>query len=415
MSRSAIITFLLSLFLNTVNAQLQLESPDKKLKAVLTPGSDPANFVQYRLILAGKTLISSSSIGLKTEMNNGAKFSMLHAKRSSYSSQWKPLWGERNIVPEKYNQIVMSFTSSGQPDVQIVCRMYNEGFAFRYKVFSRDKNEMSFEELSVFNFTPQSVAWFSNTAQGMLSAKTIAESGNNLERPLTVKLQKNVYMALGEAGLVDYPRMKFEGKAGNKIIAKLFENPVLRDSLVSPWRYIIIGNAPGELLSKNYLLLNLNEKSQIANPDWIRPGKVIREVSLTTQGAFNTIDFAASHKLSYILFDAGWYGREDHDSSDASHVALDPLRSKGPLDLQKVIAYGKTKNIGVILYVNRRALERQLDTLLPLYKSWGIKGLKFGFVQVGSGRWTSWLHNAVRKAAAYNMIVDIHDEYRPTG
>jgi alpha-glucosidase len=65
--------------------------------------------------------------------------------------------------------------------------------------------------------------------------------------------------------------------------------------------------------------------------------------------------------------------------------------------------------------VNRRALERQLDTLLPLYKSWGIKGLKFGFVQVGSGRWTAWLHSAVRKAADYNMIVDIHDEYRPTG
>ena len=71
--------------------------------------------------------------------------------------------------------------------------------------------------------------------------------------------------------------------------------------------------------------------------------------------------------------------------------------------------------MGVILYVNRRALERQLDSLLPLYQSWGVKGLKFGFVQVGSQKWTSWLHEAIRKCAKYQMIVDVHDEYRPTG
>jgi alpha-glucosidase len=85
------------------------------------------------------------------------------------------------------------------------------------------------------------------------------------------------------------------------------------------------------------------------------------------------------------------------------------------LNLQEVIQYGNAKGVGVILYVNRRALERQLDTLLPLYRSWGVKGLKFGFVQVGSQQWTSWLHEAIRKCAQYGMVVDVHDEYRPTG
>jgi alpha-glucosidase len=141
----------------------------------------------------------------------------------------------------------------------------------------------------------------------------------------------------------------------------------------------------------------------------------LRESTLTTAGAIHCIDFAASHAIRYISFDAGWYGKEDSDTSDATRVSVDPARSKGPLDLKKVIAYGKKNNIGVILYVNRRALERQLDTLLPLYQSWGIKGLKFGFVQVGSQQWTNWLHEAVRKAAKYKMVVDIHDEYRPTG
>jgi alpha-glucosidase len=41
--------------------------------------------------------------------------------------------------------------------------------------------------------------------------------------------------------------------------------------------------------------------------------------------------------------------------------------------------------------------------------------VKYGFVNVGSQKWTSWLHEAVRKAAEHRLMVDIHDEYRPTG
>ena len=59
--------------------------------------------------------------------------------------------------------------------------------------------------------------------------------------------------------------------------------------------------------------------------------------------------------------------------------------------------------------------QQQLDTLLPLYKKWGLKGVKFGFVQIGNQHWSTWLHDAVRKCAEYEMMVDIHDEYRPTG
>jgi alpha-glucosidase len=85
------------------------------------------------------------------------------------------------------------------------------------------------------------------------------------------------------------------------------------------------------------------------------------------------------------------------------------------LDLHEVIAYAKDRGVDVIVYVNRRALEKQLDEILPLYKSWGIAGVKYGFVNVGSQRWTDWLHDAIRKAAEYQLMVDVHDEYRPTG
>lgn len=127
-------------------------------------------------------------------------------------------------------------------------------------------------------------------------------------------------------------------------------------------------------------------------------------------------DRYAAHGLQYIHFDAGWYGHEYEVSSDATKVNVDPRRnSKGDLDLQEAIRYAKSKDIGVFLYVNHRALERQLDSILPLYKNWGVAGIKFGFVHTGSHRWTTWLHEAVRKCAAYQLMVNIHDDYRPTG
>jgi len=169
------------------------------------------------------------------------------------------------------------------------------------------------------------------------------------------------------------------------------------------------------LLEHDYMLLNLNDPCAIKDVSWIKPGKVIRETTLTTKGGLACVDFAATHGLQFVEFDAGWYGPENDDNSDATTVTVDPKRSPGPLDLQKVIDYGKSKDIGIILYVNRRALEKQIDQIFPLYQAWGVKGVKFGFVQVGSQKWTTWLHQAVEKAADNHLMVDIHDEYRPTG
>lgn len=41
--------------------------------------------------------------------------------------------------------------------------------------------------------------------------------------------------------------------------------------------------------------------------------------------------------------------------------------------------------------------------------------MKYGFVDVGDQYSTAWLHQAIRKAAKYELMVDVHDEYRPTG
>jgi len=396
--------------------KITLSSPDKNIKAIFSYGSNIQSLVSYTLFIGRQQALKKGMIAFDMEALNSANFSLTEVKRKTILSFWQTVYGERKNIPDRYNEVSFQFKSSDKiSQLKIICRAYNEGFAFQYKIFQKNKTIVLDNELSQFEFRGNETAWASSFAQSSIIETKINDIKNVVERPLTVRLNEHLFVALGEAALVNFARMKLASGGNNNLITKLYGKVKGIDSLVSPWRYILAGKNPADLLEKNYLVLNLNEPNQIPDTSWIHPGKVLRESTLTTAGAINCIDFAASHGIRYISFDAGWYGKEDSDTSDATKVSVDPARSKGPLDLKKVIAYGKQKNIGVILYVNRRALERQLDTLLPLYQSWGIKGLKFGFVQVGSQQWTNWLHEAVRKAAKYKMVVDIHDEYRPTG
>ena len=123
-----------------------------------------------------------------------------------------------------------------------------------------------------------------------------------------------------------------------------------------------------------------------------------------------SIDFCAEFGMEYVELDAGWYGPEMKVESDASRVA-----ENRDFNMEEICRYAREKGVGVWLYVNQRALWRQLDTILPVYRRWGVSGVKFGFVQIGSQQWTTWLHDAVKKCGEYGLMVDIHDEYRPTG
>jgi len=85
-------------------------------------------------------------------------------------------------------------------------------------------------------------------------------------------------------------------------------------------------------------------------------------------------------------------GPEVQMTSDATTVA-----ENRDFDIPALTAYAGSKGIGLFVYVNQRALVQQLDEILPLYKKWGIKGIKFGFVHVGNQHWSTWLHQCCKK------------------
>lgn len=332
---------------------------------------------------------------------------------------WQPVYGERSLVTDRYNELELSLQSDeNQKEMTLFVRLYDEGLAFRYAFDTLDFwNCTLTAEKTQFLFNRDCDTWVTGMAQGAYSKTKLTALQGVADRPQVIQVNDRRFVAIGEAALVDYSRMKL-GKSEEGIgVQSVLSGKVNLDlaGYCSPWRYVMVAWHPGQLVQNNDFVLNLNEPNQIQNTSWIKPGEVLREVTLTTAGSFAAIGFAAENNIEYVEFDAGWYGAEEDTLSDATTVTVDPARSKGPLDLQKVIEYADTKNVGIIVYVNKKALHKQLDVILPLYKKWGIKGLKFGFVNVGDQYATAWLHQAIRKAAKYELMVDVHDEYRPTG
>ncbi len=371
---------------------------------------------EYAVHYNGKPLILDSQLGLKlkgdADFTDG--FTIAHASTKHYDNSWKPVTGERSVVRNHYNELLIDLNQRNQPSLQIIFRAYDEGVAFCYQFTEPSGRFEISEELSQFRFTDDHFCWDTKDPQATYRRVPISKAGKNIERPLVVEVNDSPFVALGEARLVDYARLRFKTTAANTFGIELGSTVKVESPYKTPWRYVMIGDTPGELLENNDLIPNLNDPCAIEETSWIKPGKVIR-TELNTEHAKATIDWAKQMGAAHILIDAGWYGPENNMKSDATTVTIDPKRYSGPLDLPAVIDYGKQHGIGIILYVNRRALEQQLDELLPLYQKWGVAGIKFGFVQVGSQKWTKWVHDSVKKCADYQMIVDIHDDYRPTG
>lgn len=394
-----------------------LESPSKNLNADVRV--EHKN-VQISLSAGEEKIVDTQTLQftLDKEIIEG-NWQVINQIRNSVDQTWQPIYGEKSSIPELYNELILSLQSDGnQKEMVLKIRLYNEGVAFQYAFDKMDFwNRVVEAEKTQFLFNKDCPTWVSSNAQSAYSQTKLSALQGAGDRPQVVQINDRRFVAVGEAALVDYSRMKLgKSDAGIGLQSVLSGKVDLaKADYHSPWRYVMVAGHPGELVQNNYFILNLNEPNQIKNTSWIKPGRVIREVTLTTEGSLACVDFAAQHQIEYVEFDAGWYGPENDVKSDASTVTIDPARSKGPLDLHRVIEYAHSKGVGIIVYVNMRALHNQLDQILPLYKKWGIKGVKYGFVNVGDQYATAWLHHAVRKAAKYELMVDIHDEYRPTG
>ena len=418
-----------------------LSSPNGKYQFVF---SQKDGKLTYRLDYVGKHVVEEGELGVNID-NHLVESAMgipvdtnrvwtkgmevTGVEHRSEDNTWKTVYGEYSQIRDHYNEMTLHLMKGGKHDnsgngydkrqqylFDIIVRAYDEGVAIRYH-FPEATNGLFMhitDDLTSFRFAPGAeayhYAWAQSHANKVKLLKSEAAWKEEAERPLTLHLANGLYVAIGEAALTDFVRGKLKLKADNELKMAMFDSADIITAYDMPWRFIMVGEKAIDLINNKQLVLNLNAPCQIADTSWIKPGKAFRVCRLDMKTCLAGVDFCVDRGLQYIELDAGWYGPEMKMSSSALKV----LESRD-IDMPKLCAYAKSKGVGVWVYVNQRALYQELDQILPLYEKWGISGIKFGFVQIGSQEWTTWLHQAVRKCADHHIMVDIHDEYRPTG
>lgn len=380
-------------------------------------------------------------------------------------SSWTPVWGTQATYPENYRELTVRLTcpkQNGRETLRIELRVYDEGVALRYVVTPNIYSENAIErERYAVSFPAGSVAWPIPATEATYPEEPMAVAGLETDKawrmPLTVRTPSGVYASVLEANTVDWPRtyLQADGKGG--FTGRFVHGAKCgRGEWVSPWRAVLLAPSAGGLIERAYLVQNLNAPCAIGKADWIRPGLSVSDLG---NCEFKTDEVIAAAKTAkrvgakYLQLDWGWYGTEyrwsdadrEHfrkmnpkladDPSWVENSRADPFtaakgtvpyhpfwdfpsltRYKVELDIPKIVAELKKLDLGLCLYVHGNVLENvDLDRLFATYESWGVAGLKPGFVAYGSQAATIWLRDLAATAARHHLWLDIHDEHIPDG
>jgi hypothetical protein len=125
---------------------------------------------------------------------------------------------------------------------------------------------------------------------------------------------------------------------------------------------------------------------------------------INTQTYKYYIDFASQYGLEYIILDEGW-----------SKTTTNLLETKPDVDVQHLVEYGASKNVGVILWTLWKPLDERMDQVLDLWASWGVRGIKVDFMQRADQQMVNFYERTARAAAQRKMLVDFHGAFKPAG
>lgn len=405
----------------------ELESPDGRNVVTVVVQDDEC---LYLLSRDGQQVLAPSRLGIDLDNRNWERalarkyphydcwmngFKVDSVTYSQHRGDIHNFYGERSDVPDNYNAMTVHLAKHDGSDyrLNIEVRAYNEGVAFRY--FLPEHPQAVFHkvvaDLTEYTFPAGTKVWAAEWAQAPYELKDVNDIASPIERAVTVELPGGRYCALADADVDDWCLQKNVASTAkaNTLTTWMYSPVDVVTYYATPWKVIITGDSYGQLLEHRYLIDNLNPPCEIADAaEWVKPGTIMRCTTLTTEAAIRCIDFCAAHHIDYMLFDWKWYEPCTSHDGDATRVV-------DAIDMPRVVQYGKEHGVGIWLYVNQHALQKQMRELFPLLHEWGIVGVKSGFVEYASHRWATWLHDLVRYAAENHLMVNIHDEFRPSG
>ena len=439
----AICFFFILIFLtaHSFGQQYQMKSPDGKIELNVNIQQK----IEWSLKYEQAELVKRG--GFSFMVNDNADLaSNLKVKSKNQSQQVENIECQ---VPVKfkfqqitYNKLQIDFKNN----FSVEFRLYNDGFAYRPVTKLKPELTVVNEDIS-FEF-PDNCKVFFPKEESLISHYERLYIQSNLNEikdnsfaslPLMVQNKEGIGMVITDADLYDYPCMFLE-KAGNNTLKSKFPQAVLeavpaqngqdRNEIISkaapyiaktngtrtfPWRTFAIAPQDKKLL-ENMLVYELSRPGK-AGFEWVKPGKVAWDwwnanniygidfkSGLNTQTYKYYIDFASDYGLEYIILDEGW-----------SESTTNLLQANPNIDVAELVNYGKSKNVGVILWVLWKPLYQNIDKVLDQFEKWGIVGIKVDFMQRADQQMVNIYEDIAQKAAEKKMLVDFHGAFKPSG
>lgn len=455
------LAFLLMLFGTITKAavepprdSLKLSSPDGKLEITFALNEKSAPV--YAVVYDKRAIIKASALGLILKQGGliSQGMTVTDTKRRAHDETYPLVVGKADRARDNYREMSITLQERNAPEgqkprqMQIIFRAYDDGAAFRYVVPKQtglDEIEIV-EEKSEFRFAEDYAAWalrlrtFHSNYEKEFDKITVngIKTGAITGLPLVLEAGRGLTLAVAEANLKDYAGMYLHGIEGesNALVTRLSPpdgKPAdgavcVRGStpLASPWRVLMVGNAPGRLIESS-IILDLNEPNAIRDSSWIKAGKTAwdwwsgqtaKNVDFKT-GINNAtmrhyIDFAHEFGLEYMLIDAGWYTDKPSYGDDAD-VTADITKSIPAIDLPALIEYARERKVGIILWLHWIPARDQMDKAFAYYERLGVKGIKVDFMDRDDQAMVAFYHRILKKAAEHHLLVDLHGAYKPTG
>ncbi len=408
-----------------------LLSPDKRIEIKI----HVADRLKYDLLFKGKALLEDSRLSINIDhVELGLNPKVASARENSSDRVLEPPVRQKFAkIRDHYNQLRLEMAGG----LTVVFRAYNEGAAYRLETALPQAQVHVYNEEAIFHFTaddtvyyPSEESFFSHNERKYLP-QTISQiaPASLATLPAVVDPGDGVKVAIAESDLEDYPGLWLHGTSGAALAAtfppyplkqqlekdrdfKVVESAdyiaVTRGTRTFPWRVIAIAEKDGDLLT-NQLVWLLEKPSQVEDTSWIKPGKVAWDwwnannvydvdfkAGINTQTYKYYIDFAAKYGILYIIIDEGWYKLGN---------VLDVVPD---MNIAEITAYGKQKNVGVILWVIWKTLDDQLIPALDQYQKWGVKGIKVDFMQRSDQLLINYFHKVSSETAKRKMLVDFH-------
>lgn len=417
-------------------ANYTVNSPDSRLSVNVETGVNTT----YSITLNGKVILNPSPISMTFDNGTviGRNMKVKNVERFNQDQLLKPVVRQKSDrIRDHYNEMVLN-----ADNYKLYFRVYDDGLAYRFHTDFPDSLKVLNEEVTYcfpedYNTLFPEERTMLSAQQPLFKPMKLSEIATDkfCSTPILIKVDDEARIFISESDLESYPGMflRKQGKyelAGKFAAYSLEEErnddrqifPTKRADYIArvngtrnyPWRAMIVAENDSNLIT-NQLIYKLAPESE-GDFSWVRPGKIAWDwynalilTGVDFKCGINNdtykyyIDFASKYGIEYVVIDDGW------------SEAWDVTKTIPEINMEELVAYGKKKNVDLILWISWAPFREKLDEAFDKFSEWGIKGIKMDFMNRDDQAMVDFYYEVARKGAEHKMLVDFHGAYKPTG